>query len=99
MRTITLEHARRAAQGLESGYAQSFRVLPKEGPEFVVAEADGTMICTVEEGCPRKGSHPRQWREMRLVAARAQGRVEAKYAASLEIKASEPGARLRKKKP
>jgi hypothetical protein len=80
-RTITLRHARRAAGEMRAQYAKSFRSLPKEGPSHVVAQADGTMICTVEAG-RRKAPRPRQWREMRLVAARAQGSVEAVFGAT-----------------
>ena len=75
VRTTTMRHARRAAGRLQKEYAQSFRSLPKNGPAHVVAQADGTMICTVERG-KRKARRPRQWREMRLAAAQAQGRVE-----------------------
>ena len=81
VRTTTLRHARRAAGALRKKYTQSFRSLPKNGPTHVVAQADGTMICTVERG-KRKGKRPRQWKEMRLVAAQAQGRVEAVFGAT-----------------
>lgn len=81
VRTTTLRHARRAAGVLQKEYAKSFRSLPKEGPSHVVAQADGTMICTVEPG-KRKAKRPRQWREMRLVAAQEQGRVEAVFGAT-----------------
>ena len=50
----------------------------------MVAEADGTMICTVEPGQPRHGSRPRQWQEMRLLAAQAQGSTETSYAATFD---------------
>jgi len=81
VRTATLRHAGRAAGKLRGDYAKSFRSLPKNGPDNVVAEADGTMICTVEEG-KRKGRRPRQWREMRLVAAQAQGSVKTVFGAT-----------------
>lgn len=81
VRDTTLEHAGRAALQLEAHYAQSFRVLPQSGPAHVVAEADGTMICTLQAGRRRQGPRPREWKEMRLCAARAQGRVETSYAA------------------
>lgn len=81
MRDTTLQHAGRAAAQLEAHYAQSFRVLPKKGPAHVVAQTDGTMICTVPAGRSRTGPRPREWKEMRLSAAQAQGRVEACYAA------------------
>jgi hypothetical protein len=82
VRTITLQHAHRAKESLASGYQESFRVLPKEGPAFVVAQIDGTMISTVPEGCVRGESRPRQWQEMRLAVARALGKTQATYAAS-----------------
>jgi hypothetical protein len=55
--------------------------LPPVGVEYVIAEADGTMICTVEPGL-RKGKRPRDWKEMRLVAARAQESVTTTYGAT-----------------
>lgn len=82
MRSVTLAHAKRAGEMLEGDNAESFRILPKRGAAFVVAEADGTMICTVEGGRARNERRPRQWKEMRLVAARAQGEVEATYGAT-----------------
>lgn len=81
VRDATLQHAERAAQQLEAHYAQSFRVLPKTGPEYIVAEADGTMICTVPAGRKRTQARPREWKEMRLSAARAKGSVATTYAA------------------
>lgn len=50
-------------------------------PPHVIAEADGTMICTVEAG-PRKGKRPRQWQEMRLVAAQAKESSTTVYGAT-----------------
>ena len=81
VRIETMRHARRAAEMLESEYAESFRVLPKKGAAYVIAEADGTMICTVEPG-PRKAERPRSWQEMRLVAAEAQGSTTPVYGAT-----------------
>jgi len=63
---------------LEKGYAQSFRVLPNVGAEQVIAQTDGTMICTVEPG-KRKGKRPRDWKEMRLVAATTDPHDPAKW--------------------
>ena len=81
MRETTLRHAQRAKAQMESDYQKSFRSLPACGAEHVVAEADGTMICTIQSA-PRKKKHPREWKEMRLVAAQAQGRVESVYGAT-----------------
>jgi hypothetical protein len=81
VRDTTLQHASRAAVLLEADYAQSFRVLPRKGSAHVVSETDGTMICTVPAGRSRQQAHPREWKEMRLSAARTQGSVETFYAA------------------
>jgi hypothetical protein len=81
VRTATLHHARRAQRQLQEQYEQPYRALPAAGQEYVVVEADGTMICTVERG-PRNGKRPRQWKEMRLVAAQAQGSATTVYGAT-----------------
>lgn len=79
IRKATLKHASRARKQLEKEYEQPFRILPAVQEEHVVAEVDGTMICTVEPGS-RKGQRPREWKEMRLVAAQAKGSVRTVYA-------------------
>jgi hypothetical protein len=81
VRKATLAHAQRAKETLEKEYAEPFRLLPAEGPPQVIAEADGTMICTVVPGS-RKAKRPRAWKEMRLLAAQAQGRSTAVYAST-----------------
>lgn len=81
VRTATLEHAQRAREKLRAEYQQSFRVLPAVGAAHVIAQADGTMICTVEPGT-RKGKRPRAWKEMRLVAAQAKGSATTYYGAT-----------------
>jgi hypothetical protein len=81
VRTATLEQAQRARAKLQEQYAQPFRVLPAVGEEHVIAEADGTMICTVSPG-PRKGKRPREWKEMRLVAAQAKDSATTVYGAT-----------------
>jgi hypothetical protein len=81
VRQATLAHAQRAAKRLEEQYQEPFRILPSLGAEHVVAEADGTMICTVAPG-KRNGKRPRDWKEMRLTAAQAQGKEQTFYAAT-----------------
>jgi len=81
VRLATLAHAQRARAKLQEQYAQPFRVLPAVGAEHVIAEADGTMICTVSPG-QRKGKRPREWKEMRLVAAQAKDSATAVYGAT-----------------
>ena len=81
VRASTLEHAQRARVQLQAGYRESFRALPAEGAPQVIAETDGTMICTVVAG-RRSGKRPREWKEMRLVAAQAQTSATTVYAAT-----------------
>ena len=81
VRTATLAHAQRAREQLETEYQQPFRMLPALGAEHVIAQADGTMICTVASG-PRKGKRPREWKEMRLVAAQAKDSITTRYGAT-----------------
>jgi hypothetical protein len=81
VREATLEHAGRARERLQQEYGEPFRVLPVVGAEHVIAEADGTMICTVGPGT-RKSRRPREWKEMRLVAAQALGSATTVYAAT-----------------
>ena len=81
VRRVTLEHAQRAREQMQAGYAQSFRILPKVGAEYVIAQTDGTMIRTVEPG-KRKGKRPRDWKEMRLVAAQAKDSATTTYGAT-----------------
>jgi Uncharacterised protein family (UPF0236) len=81
VRTATLKHAQRAQEKLQETYRQPFRLLPAKGAEQVIAEADGTMICTVESGS-RHGKRPRDWKEMKLVAAQAKDSATTIYAAT-----------------
>jgi hypothetical protein len=81
VRTVTLHHAGKAREDLETGYAEPFRNLPLVNQEHVIAEVDGTMICTVKPG-QRKSKRPREWKEMRLVAAKGKESVSAVYAAT-----------------
>lgn len=81
VRQATLQSAQRAHQKLEQEYGQPFRLLPAQGAEQVVAEADGSMICTVAPGA-RKAKRPREWKEVRLTAAQAWGSARTFYAAT-----------------
>ena len=81
VREATLDHAQRAQQILQQEYAQPYRALPALGAPCVVAQADGSMVCTVAPG-PRKGKRPRDWKEIRLTAAQALGSTESFYAAT-----------------
>ena len=81
VRISTLKHSQRALKELQAQYDEPFRVLPARGGEHIVAQADGTMICTVAPGA-RKGKRPREWQEMRLVAAQAKGSATIVYGAT-----------------
>lgn len=81
MRTVTLHHARRAARKLEQGYEQPYRLLPAQGQDWIIAQADGSMICTVEPSS-RQSRRPRQWKEMRLAAARGHRQTRSCFAAT-----------------
>lgn len=81
VRNATLQNAQRAEQILEKEYEQPFRVLPATGAPQVIAETDGSMICTVAPG-PRTGKKPRDWKEIRLTAAQALGSTATFYAAT-----------------
>jgi len=81
VRVATLKHAQRAQKKMAEAYKESFRVLPAVGAKHVIAEADGTLIRTVQPG-PRKGNRPRDWQEMRLVAAQAKDRATTVYGAT-----------------
>ena len=59
VRAATLKHAHRARARLPEEYAKPFRVLPAVGAGYVIAQTDGTMICTAEAGS-RKGKRPRE---------------------------------------
>ena len=82
VRAATLTHAPRAEQLLHQKYEAPYRILPAEGKARVVAEADGSMICTVAAGRPREGKRPRDWKEIRLTAAQALGGTQTIYAAT-----------------
>lgn len=81
VREATLENAQRAQQILAKEYRDPFRILPALGAKYIVAEADGSMLCTVAPGT-RKGKRPRDWKEIRLTAAQALGKTETFYAAT-----------------
>lgn len=81
IRLTTLKHSKRALQKLQKQYDQPFRVLPTQGEQLMIAQADGTMICTVKPG-PRNGKRPREWQEMRLVAAKAKDHTSIVYGAT-----------------
>ena len=83
VRKATLESAAKAAQRHKRQSAQDYRLLPQHGPQTIIAEADGSMVCTVKAGS-RKGKRPRQWEEIRLAAAQVHGQKQSVYAVSFD---------------
>jgi hypothetical protein len=81
VRAATLGQAQRAGTMLEEQYQGPLRILPAVGAQHVIAQADGSMLCTVAPG-KRTGKKPREWKEIRLTAAQAQGEVATFYAAT-----------------
>lgn len=82
VRTATLRAAQKAKGRMDADYAEPFRAIPAKGAAFVVAQADGSMLCTVPEGLARGAKRPRQWKEVRLAAAQALGSSQTFYAAT-----------------
>ena len=80
VRKNVLSHARRACQERQKQTSQTFRSLPAKGCEHLIGQADGSMVCIVAPAA-RKAKHPREWKEMRLVAAKAKESASAVYGA------------------
>lgn len=83
VRKATLESAAKAAQAQGEQGSLDLRLLPAQGAATLIAEADGSMVRTVEAG-PRQGLRPRKWEEIRLAAAQVQGEEKSLYAVSFE---------------
>lgn len=83
IRSCALEHAHR----VESERAGRAAVGPvaTEGPDWIIAEADGTMIRLVQTASQgdRRSQRRLEWKEARLTAAVAQGQQQAHYEATL----------------
>lgn len=77
-RAAPLEQAQRAREKLADKYQASFRALPLVGARHVLAQTDGTLVCTIASG-KRKAKKPRGWKEIR----RAAGQEQIIYAATL----------------
>lgn len=83
-RTLTLSHAHGIETRCRALNKESFRALPQEASQTLVAQADGSMVATVAAGLKRNEKRPRQWREARLVCAENPERKQRHYAASFE---------------
>lgn len=83
IRKTTLEVAKKIEEQMEKEYEKPFRNLPAQGLQWIIAQADGTMICTIKEGQGRKGDKTREWKEMRLLLGQGKDKVETTYGATL----------------
>jgi hypothetical protein len=84
VRRVTLHHAAKLAATLPTVPT----TLPRQGTALIITAADGTMLPTVStaaapEGADRRHHRQVRWQEVRLVAARRHGEVQATYQACL----------------
>ena len=94
VRRVCLKHAERIAARVET---KPLTTLASRGPDWIVAEADGTMLPIVDTtgappGTDRRKHRQTSWQETRVVAARALGETTTHYDATLGDVA-ETGAR------
>lgn len=82
VRTATLGHARAAQSWSKERAPKDFRALPAQGAQTLLGEADGSFLRLVQSGLPRKGSRPRDWKEVRVVAAQDPKKARAVFAAT-----------------
>lgn len=93
VRQVCLQHAGRLAAVVPTPCTR----LRSAGPDWIIAEADGTMLPIVDTsqapaGADRRKHRQVHWQEARVVAAQAQGEATAHYDATLGAVA-EAGAR------
>ena len=69
LRKATLDSAEQAARQLREQSSEDYRQLPTTHERTVIAQADGSMICTLATRS-KSGKRPRQWEEIRLAAGR-----------------------------
>lgn len=81
IRTTCLKHGQRAMEQEQAQREKSFRELPAHGAQTLVAQADGSMVCTVEENLPRSAKRPRQYKEIRVVAVADPQKATPRYQA------------------
>jgi hypothetical protein len=94
VRQVCLAHAGTIAA---KAVVEPHTKLSHQGPEWIVAEADGTMLPIVDTGAAPEGADRRKhrtvsWQEARVVAARALGETTTRYDATLG-EVAEAGAR------
>jgi hypothetical protein len=85
VRQVSLHHA---AQMARRAKPEAQTTLAARGPDWIVAEADGTMLPIVDTSAAPPGADRRKhrvvfWQEARVVAARALGETTTHYDATL----------------
>jgi hypothetical protein len=94
VRQVCLDHAKRMA----SKEIVPCTTLRPDGPECLIAEADGTMLPLVDTSSAPPGSDRRKhrkvsWAEAKVVAVQVNGQVTARYDATLTGDVAEVSAR------
>jgi hypothetical protein len=82
VRETTLHHAEKISEKLEALWSEPFRALPAHGAKQLITEADGSFLRIVPSNLPRKGKRPRDWTEVRVVAAQKKGAARAVFSAT-----------------
>lgn len=85
VRRVCLEHAGKIARGVASGPRTT---LAARGPDWIVTEADGTMLPIVDTSGAPPGADKRRhrqtnWQEAKVMVARALGETGTHHAATL----------------
>lgn len=85
VRRVSLHHA---GQMAEQAKVEARTTLAARGPDWIVTEADGTMLpivktCAAPPGADRRKHRVVFWQEARVVAARALGEATTHYDATL----------------
>lgn len=83
VRKATFESAAQAVSFHRQQEEESHRALPDQGEPTLIAEADGSLIRTVESGS-RTGPRPRAWSEIRLAAVQPLGQKDCVYGVSFD---------------
>ena len=84
LRHVTLAHAGRLEAIQREEESKPYRSIPAGGASQLIAQADGSMVATIESGLNRKSKRPRDWKEVRLVSVQAVGAEKPIFAATFD---------------
>ena len=84
VREHCLGHAQAIEERQRAQEEEPYRLIPETGVPTLVAQADGSMVCTVAPDLPRQGERPREWKQINVACAQAQGSESPYYAVSFE---------------